>query len=394
MGQLIAFDMSVRSILNANIFDSNLNDFWAKGSLSWLKNIIVDNSVPSSEIVDGYDYWLMPGFIDSHLHICGESDTNKAKDYRYNEAEYIAIDRGIKNAKNCLRFGITSVRDMGNFERRGLKLKRYFEEKGVFAPRIYTSGNLITGVNGHASDIGIGVRDKMLMFAVREEISNNVDFIKIINDPLYFSFESIKNIVIYAKENGKKVACHAYTPMGIKLAQAANVNSIEHSGFLYDYGCKAVGETFIVPTCVAAKDVVNDPQKALVGMDDALLPTFKDWWVSLSSNVPKSISQGISIGVGTDSGFPPTLFGQSVWREMQILNKFGMPWAECYKAVTMINSKIIGDSRIGNLSVGSYADFIVFDSDPIVLGFDAIKSIVSVFIGGDCVYGVDLFKNY
>ncbi len=377
-------------VKGANIFHPEVRGCWENIDLFWHGNKFVQNDRFPAVCIDAENTWVMPGLIDCHMHICGESTLQNINNFRYDEPEETAIKRGECNAKLCIEAGVTTIRDMGNYERRGLTLRDYLKTTNHVGPRIFSCGNLITGLNGHGSDFGVQTSEKQLLHAVESELQANVALIKIINDPIYFSIKSLRQAVEMANKANKPLACHSYTKDSVIISTKSGVNSIEHAaGLVINANLTHSNHMhgFIVPTCVAASDVVFEPKKALSEMDDATLPIFQQWWKCLQENVPESIHRCLSIGVGTDSGFPPTTFGSSVWREMAILNSFGMSWKDCFIAATEINARILQQPLIGNLYEGSFADFVIFSSNPLKIGIKGKNNILSVFIDGKCVFG-------
>lgn len=386
-------------IKNANLFMPVHDATWVKNDLTINKGFFT--KTPSKyNTINGNSYWITPGLIDCHVHICGETNTTLAKTFRFDEPHDQSIQRAIKNTISCLESGVTTICDMGNYRRRAFDVRRYVSDKKLMSPRIYTCGNLITGIDGHGKELGVETSEEDLIKAIYQEIAAGADFIKIINDPIYFSIDTLKKAVDYVHKSGLRVSCHAYTEEAITIATLASVDTIEHGCgcFSRENGANfnehiPCADTFLVPTCVAAQDVVSCPEKALVGMDDCTVDFFQKWWVMLNANLPLSIQSKSKIGVGTDSGFPPTYFGTSAWREMNILHSFGMTKKDCLLASTKINAQILGADNLGTLDNEAHADFLVFSENPLAEDVFTLKNMVSVFVSGNCVYGVDILNN-
>jgi imidazolonepropionase-like amidohydrolase len=376
-------------IKGANIFQADAKNYWITSDLAWRGNKFVESCQPPTVIINGENTWITPGLIDCHVHVCGESVTEKAKKFHFDEPEELAMDRGTFNTEMCLRYGVTTVRDMGNYDRRGLLLRDRLRRHSDRSTRVFSCGHLITGIEGHGKELGIQASDRDLQYAISCELEADADHIKIINDPIYFSEAILRQAVELCNNSGKPLACHAYTKDSATLAMKAGVNSIEHAAGWkgLDSFNAHITRGFLVPTSVSAHDVSTNPVNALIGLDDASLDVFKSWWNDLLVNLPNSIHDNFQIGVGTDSGFPPTEFGISVWREMALLNKFGMTWGDCFAAATKTNSKILQQPLLGNLSTGSFADFIVFLTDPLQEGIESKNEILKVYIDGKCAYG-------
>jgi imidazolonepropionase-like amidohydrolase len=375
-------------ISNVRVFSAREQSGWRRQDLIVSEGRFVSNRPNKCKVVRYPEHWILPGLIDAHTHICGETSEALASQYRYDEPVSSAIDRGLRNARSCVAAGITTIRDMGSFDRRSLLIRNLLQFEQHIGPRIICCGNAITGVGGHATAFCASTDDHGLECAVLSEIEAGADFIKIINDPVTFSLGALSDAVKLAHQNGLKVACHAYSHQSAILAIDANVDTLEHfsGGTSIILNKIAQRKAIIVPTCVSALDVVSNPSLALVGMDDAPIDTFEDWWADLQLYLPSTISNYSGVGVGTDSGFPPTHFGISVWREMGLLQNFGLGWRGCLIAATEINSSLLGRNTLGNLLPGSHADFVVTRVDPLRLGPETINHIESVYIAGQEVW--------
>src|SRR6266567_4244746 len=60
--------------------------------------------------------------------------------------------RGLANAQNFLRHGITTVRDMNGVRNAPYILSEWMASARAPGPRIFTAGHIITGTGGHAAD--------------------------------------------------------------------------------------------------------------------------------------------------------------------------------------------------------------------------------------------------
>ena len=70
---------------------------------------------------------------------------------------------------------------------------------------------------------------------------------------------------------------------------------------------------------------------------------------------------------------------------MAILHEFGMTWGDVVLAAIEVNAQILGDSRLGKITPGAFADFVVFAENPQAIGGRAYEAIEAVFVSGDLV---------
>jgi len=76
--------------------------------------------------------------------------------------------------------------------------------------------------------------------------------------------------------------------------------------------------------------------------------------------------RGGVVGVGDDAGFIYSLYGFGLIREMELQQEAGFPTLKVIQHATANNAKILGqEARLGKLRVGSAADLIIVDGNPV-----------------------------
>ena len=81
---------------------------------------------------------LMPGFIDTHVHLIGNNELNGYESV--GESSYLATLYGVKNAEATLLAGFTTVRNVGAGNYTDVALKRAINRGVIAGPRMYVSG--------------------------------------------------------------------------------------------------------------------------------------------------------------------------------------------------------------------------------------------------------------
>jgi imidazolonepropionase-like amidohydrolase len=237
-------------------------------------------------IIDLKNRTVMPGLIDCHVHMEGETSSDQVKEFRENIAD-IAFE-STKYARTTLMAGFTTVRDVGGVGV-NIALRNAIRKGIVVGPRIYTAGKIISSTGGHA-DPTVGYRKDLMgdpgpidgvangkeecIKAVRERYKEGADLIKITasggvlslekdGSGPQFSEEEIRVIVETAKDYGMKVAAHAHGAEAIKRAILAGVASIEHGTFMDDEDISLFKkyEVWFVPTIIAGKSVSDSAMK-------------------------------------------------------------------------------------------------------------------------------------
>ena len=189
--------------------------------------------LPNDQVIDLKNRTVMPGLIDCHVHLEGETTSDQVKEFRQNIAD-IAFESTVY-AKTTLMAGFTTVRDVGGVGV-NIALRNAIRNGIVIGPRVYTAGIAISTTGGHA-DPTVGYRKDLMgdpgpingvangreecMKAVRERYKEGADLIKITasggvlslekdGSGPQFSEEEIRAIVETAKDYGMRVAAHAH----------------------------------------------------------------------------------------------------------------------------------------------------------------------------------------
>src|SRR6185312_16110628 len=239
------------------------------------------------KVIDLKGRTVMPGLIDSHVHLEDQQSANQQlKRFTTNPAD-IAFQSTVY-AKTTLMAGFTTVRDVGG-SGVNISLRNAINRGIVIGPHVYTAGKLIASTGGHADPTN-GYRDGLYtepsftetvvdgkdacIKAVRQMYKEGADLIKITasggvlsleKDGLgaQFSDEELKAIVETAKDYGMRVAAHAHGAEAIRRAIRAGVTSIEHGTFMDDEAIamfKKYG-TWYVPTIIAGRSVMDSAKK-------------------------------------------------------------------------------------------------------------------------------------
>src|SRR5919205_772419 len=194
--------------------------------------------------------------IDAHVHVLLQGDITAA-DYDeqlFKESLAYRALRATKALRIALRHGFTTVRDL---ETEGamytdVDLKKAINAGIISGPRMVVSTRAMSvtggyGPSGYSPEVtypkGVQIVDgvEAARKAVREQIGNGADWIKVYADRAYFvakdgslssiptfTLDEMKAIVDEAHRLRHKVAAHAMARPGIENAVTAGVDSIEH----------------------------------------------------------------------------------------------------------------------------------------------------------------------
>ena len=331
----------------------------------------------------------LPGLIDSHTHLGGEtSPTGYTDQFRWNIADY-AI-RSTIYAQRTLDAGFTTVRNLGDNDGETISLRNAINAGIVPGPRIFTAAQAIGSTGGHADgtdgyrkDLAGDPGPKQGIIngaddawkAVRQHYKDGADLIKIMPsggvldesasvDNAQMTIEEVKAVVAAAHDYGFTVAAHAHGAEAIRRAVVGGVDSIEHGTFMDEADMKLMKEhgTWYVPTIIAGKYV---EEKANVpGYYPAQIAA-KAKQVSplIQATAGRAYKAGVKIAFGTDAAVYP--HGQNA-KEFKYMVDAGMPAMFVLQAATTHAAELLKKSKdLGTLEAGKFADVIAVTGNPL-----------------------------
>lgn len=339
------------------------------------------------KVIDLKNRTVMPGLIDSHVHLEGEFGRQaQLKEFTMGTAD-IAFQSTVY-ARTTLMAGFTTVRDVGGTGV-NIALRNAINRGLVVGPHVYTAGKIISSTGGHG-DPTHGYRDGLYaepsftetvadgkdacIKAVRQMYKEGADLIKITasggvlsleKDGLgaQFSEEELRAIVETARDYGMAVAAHAHGAEAIKRAIRAGVTSIEHGTFMDDEAIALFKEhgTWYVPTIIAGRSVMDSAKQP--GFFPPVI-TAKALKVGpiIQGTFARAYKAGVKIAFGTDAGV--YAHGKN-WLEFVYMNEAGMPPLEAIKCATVNAAALIGISdKAGTIEPGKWADIVAVEGDP------------------------------
>ena len=338
--------------------------------------------------IDLSDETVLPGLTDAHTHIFlqGEDPAHGGYDANILTAPLaLRAARATVSARRALEQGFTTLRDVET-EGAGygdIGIKQAIEGGYIPGPRLFVATRAIstTGgymLEGYAPELempkGAQIVDGPVEArkAAREQLDHGADWIKVYmthrswvgkNGELVaqptLTVEELRAIVDETHGWGKKVACHAYSGIGLHRALDGGCDSIEHGLDLDDAAIAQMLRqgTWYVPTLAvyytdwAAPDTPD-------GKRDRLRASVHQ--VSFK----KALQANVKIVFGTDMGGIP--WTEPIAQEFSRMVEFGMQPMDAIQAATSRAAVMLDmEGKIGVIAPGAFADVIAVKGDPL-----------------------------
>jgi imidazolonepropionase-like amidohydrolase len=342
-----------------------------------------------ASVIDLGDATLLPGLMDAHIHVTGESGDDwyrgAVEGLRRTVAETTL--HAAEYARRTLMAGFTTARNLGADEFIDVGLRNAINAGMATGPRLLVSTNALGARGGHCDLTGFpyllfgkepgfpdgiasgpdGFRD-----AVRFQVKYGADVIKTcatggvlslgddVDTPQLTQAE-LDAIVDETHRLRKRAAAHAHGAEGAKAAIRAGVDSIEHGSFLDDEALRMMKQqgTALVPTLMAGeyaggrKATRRYPPEIQAKADAALR--------ARSTAMRKAVAGGVTIAFGTDSAVSP--HGRNA-EEFALMVEHGMSPAAALRSATSVNARLFGvEKTLGTLEAGKLADVVAVPGD-------------------------------
>lgn len=405
----------VLAIKNVNIISMISEDALLQHATVVIKDekiVSINEDIPDkAKIIDGTGKWLIPGFIDMHVHLVG--DANFGETYPTQGATIFFDPQDIMTP--YIANGVTTVFEL-NGRAAHFDQRNKIAKGDVIGPRIALAA-LINGGEGSGRIANTPSDGRQ---TVRIAKADGYKFIKVYSG---LDIETYKAIIDEAHIQGLKVVGHIPDAFRGKIEQA----------FVPDFGMVAHAEefskqsqdfsdqdaqrfallakkngTWLTPTLITMKQIASqarslDELRGLPGLQ-YVHPLIQSKWLT-SNNYnrgtnPERVAYfekmvnfhvklvkafkdaGVPIVAGTDAGNTGVIPGFSLPDEIELLVEAGLTPKEALTSATRLSATWLGiGDKMGSVEVGKFADLVLLDANPL----DDIKNIRK--ISGVCVNG-------
>lgn len=326
---------------------------------------------------DFRDSTVMPGWIDTHVHLDWHFAENGKLAIEKDEKPEVTVLYDAENGWVTLRGGFTTVQSVGSHY--DAPVRNRINDGSLPGPRILTSFRQITYQSGDPEH---------LRALVRQTKQDGADLIKLFatsglgaGGKQTMSDAQIQAVCSEARAVGLRSVVHAIGDEGARAAVLAGCTSIEHGTFVKDETLSMMAQrgTYFDPNFLVIHnylehlDNFNFPASTVKALQDALRPT--------AQVLRRARKYNVKVVLGTDA--VAGAHGRNAEEFIYRVKSGGDTPVQALMSGTSVAAESLGLGKlIGAIAPGYEADLVAVEGNPLE-DISAVRRVVFVMKRGD-----------
>jgi imidazolonepropionase-like amidohydrolase len=335
-------------------------------------------------VVDLTEYTVMPGLIDTHVHLGWHFGPDGRLARRTEMADRVL--NGAENAHRMLEAGLTTVQSLGGVE--DGPLAETFERGVLPGPRVITSLGSISAATGGPDELRAAVRDFAQRGAMVIKIFGS-ESIRTGGAPT-MSQDQLDVACGTATALGLRAVVHAHGPESARRSTLAGCTTIEHGALLDRATLELMAEkgTFYDPNIHLIFQNYFENQERYIGIGGYTEEGFDQ----MRAAVPQALEAfrtaltipGLRIVFGTDA--VAGAHGRNVEEIVYRVREGGQSPSDAILSATSLAAESLGmENEIGTIRTGWLADLIAVEGNP-ERDIEALQRVRWVMVRGRIVW--------
>ena len=344
-------------------------------------------AIPSgARVIDVRGRTIFPGLADTHVHLQGGWDGERA--------DYLNYSRYLDS---LLYSGVTAVLDTGNSMAFITQLKQEIKAGRLRGPMVFCVGPMIDSTD----PIWPSLAEPLASYGdvprlIKRLVDNHVDMVK---GYAGLSDLHLTALAQEAKKVNLRVIADVWERNGSISASRTGIYAFAHAPHAVDVSPELAREMTrrgmgVISTLTVRESFANTRMQNLSFLDQPLIKdvtppnflteireaaargdfpvtgpsmdTYRQWLPRASANLMTMWKAGVLVAAGTDAPYPGVFQGEGMHRELELLVAAGLTPVQAIQAATGNAAKFVqGDTADwGTIAVGKRADLVVVSGRP------------------------------
>jgi imidazolonepropionase-like amidohydrolase len=352
-----------------------------------------------SEVIDYSRCTLLPGLVDSHVHLVMSGSEDPGLRKHQCRASYSEANIMIKgHIRAHLASGVLAVRDGGDYGGYTRRYKRDATNREASIMNLMVAGKAWHAPFRYGRLLGrTPVHGDSLTLSI-SKARKGVDHVKIINSGLnslssfgketspQFLLADLAGAADRVHRLGLKLMVHANGELPVRMAIQAGCDSVEHGFFMGRDNLSRMAEkgVFWVPTAFTMGAYAKMSDRGSVESDVA-----RRTLEHQLEQLRVAEENGVRIALGTDAGSVGVNHGRAVREEMKVFISAGFSLEKAIQCASSRGAELLNlGNELGTLAPGQPASFLVVQGAPDRLP-DSLNDLKGICVRGQSIKSFD-----